>query len=315
MSPEAVAEDGARLEPRPYWAEAADWSEDPQPHGAEAPAAAAPEAAFQIEEAATPTPGEARTLGSTVGESAEPTPRSNKLVPTNAVHTTKRRLKRSIWQNHTLMLVVAGAVLGLLILGSGREPPDVSPLEQEAVYEEVKPTGRLFPVPPAPRGKNGGDARPAISDPVQAAPERAWRFGAPSANRAAPWQSPTKVRQAAQARPTSSDPVQAAPERPWRSGAPPADRAAPGQSPANVRQAAQTWPGDWGGLNLWQLVEIERILARLELDPSEPDGVMDDQTESAIRLYQQIAGLPVDGEPSESLLDDMREVVKILEGD
>ena len=66
-------------------------------------------------------------------------------------------------------------------------------------------------------------------------------------------------------------------------------------------------------LNDGELVEMERLLARLDLGPSTADGVVDNQTEAAIRLYQEIAGLRVDGAPSRSLLTDIREVVKILE--
>jgi len=62
-----------------------------------------------------------------------------------------------------------------------------------------------------------------------------------------------------------------------------------------------------------ELVEMERLLARLDMGPSGIDGVVDYQTEAAIRLYQEIAGLPVDGAPSRTLLADMREVVKIME--
>ena len=66
-------------------------------------------------------------------------------------------------------------------------------------------------------------------------------------------------------------------------------------------------------LNGGELVEMERLLARLDLGPSPADGIVDYQTETAIRLYQEIAGLPVDGVPSRSLLADIRAVVKILE--
>ena len=62
-----------------------------------------------------------------------------------------------------------------------------------------------------------------------------------------------------------------------------------------------------------ELVEMERLLARLDLGPSTADGIVDDQTQAAIRLYQEIAGLPIDGAPSRMLLADMREVVNILE--
>ena len=63
-----------------------------------------------------------------------------------------------------------------------------------------------------------------------------------------------------------------------------------------------------------ELVEMERLLVRLDLGPSMADGIVDNQTAAAIRLYQEIAGLPVDGAPSRTLLADIREVVKILEG-
>ncbi len=66
-------------------------------------------------------------------------------------------------------------------------------------------------------------------------------------------------------------------------------------------------------LNDGELVEMERLLARLDLGPSTADGIVGYQTEAAIRLYQEIAGLPIDGAPSRALLADMREVVKILE--
>ncbi len=66
-------------------------------------------------------------------------------------------------------------------------------------------------------------------------------------------------------------------------------------------------------LNTGELVEMERLLARLDLGPSPADGIVGNQTEAAIRLYQEIAGLPIDGAPSRALLADMREVVKILE--
>jgi len=55
------------------------------------------------------------------------------------------------------------------------------------------------------------------------------------------------------------------------------------------------------------------MLARLDLEPSRADGVIDLETKSAIRLYQQIAGLPIDGRPSSALLADMREVVRIMD--
>ncbi len=54
--------------------------------------------------------------------------------------------------------------------------------------------------------------------------------------------------------------------------------------------------------------ETERLLERLGLEPGRIDGELDPVTVDAIRLYQQSAGLPVDGEPSRALLEDMRAV-------
>ena len=54
--------------------------------------------------------------------------------------------------------------------------------------------------------------------------------------------------------------------------------------------------------------ETERMLDRLGLQPGRIDGELDPVTIDAIRLYQESAGLPVDGEPSRALLEDMRSV-------
>ena len=55
--------------------------------------------------------------------------------------------------------------------------------------------------------------------------------------------------------------------------------------------------------------ETERMLDRLGLAPGRVDGELDPVTVDAIKLYQESAGLPVDGEPSRTLLEDMRAVV------
>ncbi len=62
-----------------------------------------------------------------------------------------------------------------------------------------------------------------------------------------------------------------------------------------------------------ELAEMERLLARLDLGPSAADGIVDQRTETAIRLYQEFAGLPINGAPSRALLADMREVADILD--
>ena len=55
--------------------------------------------------------------------------------------------------------------------------------------------------------------------------------------------------------------------------------------------------------------EIKQLLAKLDLGPGPIDGTLDPTTEAAIRSYQQMAGMPVDGQPSQELLQDLRAVV------
>ena len=57
------------------------------------------------------------------------------------------------------------------------------------------------------------------------------------------------------------------------------------------------------------LIETKKLLTELDFQPGPADGTLDDQTVAAIQAYQQMAGLPVDGKPSEALLDDLRSVV------
>jgi peptidoglycan hydrolase-like protein with peptidoglycan-binding domain len=192
------------------------------------------------------------------GESAdgEGHARANKLVPTNAVHTTKRRMKRNGWQTPAMAVSALAAVLLILALGQETTPPDVSPLEQRA---SIAVTDSSM------HGSDSDAAGARIADPVEAAPEPSVQPKVPS----------------------------------WNSEAP--------QKAATMREDPMR------GLKVLELVEMERILLKLDMGPSQPDGIVDNQTESAIRMYQQIAGLPIDGEPSLELLNDMREVVKMLE--
>ena len=189
-------------------------------------------------------------------ESGEGPARVNKLVPTNAVHTTKRRAKRNTWQGPALAFGAIAAVLAIVVLGQDSAPPDVSPLEQRASAL----------VTDSPSQDVAGAE---VSDPFRAAPDG----GIQTARR---------------------------PEVPdWRRQPDQPDQSAGKNSEPSLR--------------VLELVELERMLERLEMGPSRPDGIVDAQTESAIRMYQQIAGLPVDGEPSRELLNDMREVVKMLD--
>jgi hypothetical protein len=61
-------------------------------------------------------------------------------------------------------------------------------------------------------------------------------------------------------------------------------------------------------LPLAQIVEIEELLDHLSFDPGEIDGIVDDRTRAAISRFQELDGQEVDGEPSEALLDALREV-------
>jgi peptidoglycan hydrolase-like protein with peptidoglycan-binding domain len=197
-----------------------------------------------------------RRSGSGESTDGEGHARANKLVPTNAVHTTKRRMKRNGWQAPAMALSALAAVFLILALGQETTPPDVSPLEQRA---SVAVTDSPM------HGSDSSSDGARIADPVQAVP-----------NPAVPPKVPS-----------------------WSTEAP---------------RKAQTLQEDpMRGLKVLELVEMERILQKLEMGPSQPDGIVDNQTESAIRMYQQIAGLPVNGEPSLELLNDMREVVKMLE--
>ncbi|NKB21600.1 MAG: hypothetical protein GKS01_13990 [Alphaproteobacteria bacterium] len=82
---------------------------------------------------------------------------------------------------------------------------------------------------------------------------------------------------------------------------------------AEITKAASTTPAagssNTGGLNKVGIANIQRLLARLDLTPGTPDGVMGKKTEEAIKMYQRFAGLAVDGKPTSSLLSDLRQVV------
>ena len=53
------------------------------------------------------------------------------------------------------------------------------------------------------------------------------------------------------------------------------------------------------------IIGIQSQLTTLGIDPGPIDGQMGPQTRSAIELYQQAQGLPVDGRPSEPLLEHL----------
>ncbi len=74
--------------------------------------------------------------------------------------------------------------------------------------------------------------------------------------------------------------------------------------------AAAPVPVPAAELSLEQVREIERLLAELNFDPGEIDGVIDGRTRTAIELYQAFAALPVDGAPSAALLAELRQVAQ-----
>lgn len=64
-----------------------------------------------------------------------------------------------------------------------------------------------------------------------------------------------------------------------------------------------------------ELTELEGLLVQLGLEPGAVDGVVDEQTRQAISAFQELDGLPVDGEPSAAVLDALREVAGFQETD
>ena len=61
-----------------------------------------------------------------------------------------------------------------------------------------------------------------------------------------------------------------------------------------------------------EIREIQSLLAQMNFNPGPADGQMGSRTADAIRLYQQFAGLEIDGTPSQALLEDMREVARSM---
>lgn len=65
-------------------------------------------------------------------------------------------------------------------------------------------------------------------------------------------------------------------------------------------------------LGIEGLTELESLLAELGFDPGPADGVADERTRSAVRLYQEFAALDTNGEPSAALLAELRQVVQVF---
>ena len=57
------------------------------------------------------------------------------------------------------------------------------------------------------------------------------------------------------------------------------------------------------------IVEMQKLMISLDLYGGAADGLMGPRTSAAIREFQQMAGMPVDGKPSAALLESLREIV------
>jgi hypothetical protein len=68
-------------------------------------------------------------------------------------------------------------------------------------------------------------------------------------------------------------------------------------------------PGSARPLNAMEIAELQRLLSRLDIASEEPDGILGQRTVDAIKMYQRFAGLPVDGQPTATLLNDLKQVV------
>jgi Putative peptidoglycan binding domain len=56
------------------------------------------------------------------------------------------------------------------------------------------------------------------------------------------------------------------------------------------------------------ILETKQLLLKLDFQPGPMNGTLDPATVAAIEAYQEAAGLPVDGQTSQALLDDLRSV-------
>ena len=87
---------------------------------------------------------------------------------------------------------------------------------------------------------------------------------------------------------------------------------APETSPAESTPAeatpAESVPAERAPEVNAQVQEVERLLGDLGFSPGQADGVLDSETEAAIRAYQQAAGLPEDGRATPELLEELKAV-------
>ena len=213
-------------------------------------------------------------------KTAQEPARPKRLVPTNAVHVTERRLSRRHVYTRSFLVLGTVAVIGLFILSDRAEAPDVTAFEQASPYpaeERIASVAETAPSEVASPGDTLGDSPGDIESVMEDQ-----RF----ASIVIPLESPS---------------VEIA--IPFRQL---------GEAPKEV--TIEVLDDGTADLDRDGITEMERLLTRLDMGTTHVDGILDGQTTSAIRLYQTYAGLPVDGRPSQELLTDMREVVKLLDG-
>lgn len=101
------------------------------------------------------------------------------------------------------------------------------------------------------------------------------------------------------------------------------DTTVPPAEPATVRAAVKSPSGApnppagdsaGDGLTGAEIDEVQRLLVRLDFDPGSRAGVVTGETAAAIRSYQAMAGLPVDGEADRALLEELRAVAELYGG-
>ncbi len=67
-------------------------------------------------------------------------------------------------------------------------------------------------------------------------------------------------------------------------------------------------------LSIAEIREVQDLLQVLGLDTGADDGALSEATKAAIRDYQTMAGLPIDGEASPALLEELRSVASLYGG-
>lgn len=75
---------------------------------------------------------------------------------------------------------------------------------------------------------------------------------------------------------------------------------------AGMGELTASRPEDLRLLSTAEVTEIQEILNRLGYESGEPDGVVGRQTRKAAQAFQAAAGLPADGYPDHTLLDELR---------